>query len=75
MPVTINQLDQAIANVLGEAVSDAMIASKISRPTRHSSAIHRAFVYGADEEDVRVLRQAQIDMDENGGAYLFATED
>lgn len=74
MSITVKQLDQAIANILGQEVADAMTAGRISRPTRHSAAIHRAFVYGGDEEDLHILRQTQIDMDQNGGVYLFSPE-
>lgn len=71
MAVTANQLDTAIANVLGADVALAMQAGCVSRPTRHGAAITKAFTYGCADEDAAVLREAQIMLDTNG-AYEFA---
>lgn len=71
MAVTANQLDEAIANVLGADVAMAMEAACVPRPTRHASAIQKAFTYGCLDEDAAVLREAQIMLDTNG-TYEFA---
>lgn len=71
MALTANELDTAIANVLGAEVALAMQAGCVSRPSRHSAAIQKAFTYGCSDEDAAVLREAQIMLDTNG-AYEFA---
>ena len=71
MAITANQLDTAIANVLGIEVVAAMQAGCITRPTRHSMAINKAFTYGCSDEDAAVLREAQIMLDTNG-SYEFS---
>ncbi len=71
MAVTTKQLDTAIANVLGSDVALAMQVGCVSRPSRHSAAIQKAFTYGCSDEDAAVLREAQIMLDTNG-AYEFS---
>lgn len=70
-PITVERLDDAIANVLGAEVAAAMQVGCVARPSRHAAAIQRAFTYGCADEDARVLRQAQIMLDTNG-AYEFS---
>ena len=71
MAITANQLDTAISNVLGADVALAMQAGCVSRPSRHSAAIQKAFTYGCADDDAAILREAQIMLDTNG-AYEFA---
>ncbi len=71
-PITVERLDDAIANVLGAEVAMAMQAGCVSRPSRHAAAIQKAFTYGdVSYADMMVLREAQIMLDTHG-AYEFA---
>lgn len=71
MAISVHQLDDAIANVLGIEVATAMQVGCVTRPTRHSMAINRAFTYGCSDADAAVLREAQVMLDTNG-AYEFS---
>lgn len=71
MALTANELDTAIANVLGTDVALAMQTGCVPRPSRHSAAIQKAFTYGCTDEDAAILREAQIMLDTHG-AYEFA---
>ena len=71
-PLTVDRLDEAIANVLGAEVALAMQVGCVSRPSRHAAAIQKAFTYGnVSYMDAAVLREAQIMLDTNG-FYTFA---
>jgi hypothetical protein len=66
MNFKIRDLDDAIENVLGKDVVDAMKSGSVVRPTIHMSACLRCFEKGLANEDSRIIREAWIALSKTG---------
>lgn len=73
MKYSIEDLDTAIANVLGKRIFDALMDSRSAgRVTAHKAAIERAFMQHLDNADTDILRLAMNDLNKAGQYSPFS---